>query len=182
MNYSKFFVFSTVLFFGFKSCFVYANRLDALKNKPFISTQKTQKKVDTVVVKKKGSMPFFFLNTIKNNIGLSFLFERVIPRSWKKVVGLRRSIVIDTLTTITAIINFCLVGYGIIQICPFGFAKLTSYFQQYSDSKVLDQPKPLVPKDLAPAVPAPVIETPIELPSKPSEIDKKPIYQIGEFE
>ena len=110
------------------------------------------------------------------------MFERVIPRSWKKVVGLRRSIVIDALTTIIAIINFCLVGYGIIQICPFGFAKLTSYFQQYSDSKVLDQPKPLVPKDLAPAVPAPVIETPIELPSKPSEIDKKPIYQIGEFE
>lgn len=86
------------------------------------------------------------------------------------------------MTTITAIINFCLVGYGLIQIYPFDFAKLASYFQQHSDSKTLDQPKPLVPKDLPPAVPVPVIETPIELPSKPSVIDKKPIYQIGEFE
>ncbi len=178
MNSSKLFFFC-LSFFGF----VYATRfdLDVLKNKPL---ETRQKKIDTVVVKKKGSFgPLFFLNYIKNKIGLAFFFERIIPHSWKKMAGLRRSFVIEILTTVTAMTNLFFVCYGIVFQYPFCFQSLALYVKNTCDQKPSLDNKPTEPvviENLSPAVSVPVIQ--VDNQVLPSVIDTKPINEIGEFE
>jgi hypothetical protein len=168
-----FVIFFPIVSFGYPSRF----DLDGIK-KGGIITQKvtgdTQKKSQTVHIKKKGRSILSFFVSAKDMVGLSFLFEHIVPRSWKKILGARRAFVVTVLTMITALMNVGLVGYFLIYHRHVLFSFINT---NVSLPKPVQCPADIKNDCLVPNIPTEITPEPVLPANKPND-QKLP----GEFD
>lgn len=160
-----FVIFFPIVSFGYPSRF----DLDGIK-KSGITSQKVigniQKKSQTVHMKKKGRSILSFFASAKDVVGLSFLFEHIVPRSWKKILGARRTGFVNFLTIATALMNVSLAVYFLMYHRHVLFSFINT---NVSLPKPVQCPADIKNDRLIPNVPTLIISEPVLPASKPND-------------
>jgi hypothetical protein len=167
-----FVIFFSNLLYGYSPQF----NVDLLKR----NSVTTEKKIKTVVMKKKGFAIGSFFKSLKNLVGLSGFFERVVPRSWKRVFGFQRASFIRFLTMVTALANVSLIGYFLFCKYPLVTFNMVALFG--------NKPQPLQQRLIEPPI---IVQKPSMAPEPLVVVKTEPVQplvkivnqkMLGEFE
>jgi hypothetical protein len=168
--------FVSVIFFP-AFLFAHSSQFNLEKLKKNYSSH--ERKINTVVVHKKDRSINSFLKSGKDAIGLSFVFERVVPRSWKKILGFRRHSFVSFLTVVTALVNGALCGYCAMRMCPSVVVRIKALCSSFTNQPAQSLKPPLVVDPISkPSEPDLHIINPEPVQSMDKPIEQKP----GEFD